>query len=62
MLVHTGSGDPEFTVHDKLVTSGTTFCATAADINGGNVRILITPQAANKAYTFRVAWKGIAKV
>jgi len=62
VLVHTGSGTPEFTVHDKLVTSGSTFCATAADINSSNVRILITPSAGNKAYTFRIAWKGIAKV
>lgn len=62
VLVHAGSGTPEFTVHDKLVTTGSTFCATAADINSNNVRILITPQATGTAYTFRVAWKGIAKV
>ena len=62
ILVHTGS-TVEFTVHDKLRTdSGAAFCTIASDISGGNVRISITPGVASKAYTFRIAWKGIAKV
>ena len=62
ILVHTGSA-VEFTVHDKLRTdSGAAFCTVAADINGGNVRVLVTPGVSSKAYTFRLAWKGIAKV
>ena len=53
----------EFTVHDKLRTdSGAAFCTVAADINGGNVRVLVTPGVSSKAYTFRIAWKGIGKV
>tara|TARA_B100000287_G_scaffold435486_1_gene504041 strand:+ start:8693 stop:11086 length:2394 start_codon:yes stop_codon:yes gene_type:complete len=62
ILVHTGSA-VEFTVHDKLRTDGSAaFCTVAADINGGNVRVLVTPGVSSKAYTFRLAWKGIAKV
>jgi hypothetical protein len=62
ILVHDGS-NVEFTVHDKLRTdSGAAFCTTAAAIGSGNVQISITPGVGSKAYTFRIAWKGIAKV
>ena len=62
ILVHDGS-NVEFTVHDKLRTdSGAAFCTTAAAIGSGNVQISITPGVSSKAYTFRIAWKGIAKV
>ena len=63
ILVHDASSSVEFTVHDKLRTdSGAAFCTVAADINGGNVRVLVTPGVSSKAYTFRIAWKGIGKV
>ena len=36
------------------------FCTFAAQESGGNIQLLITPGVGSTAYTFKVAWKGIA--
>jgi hypothetical protein len=61
--VPTGSGGSAavVSVYGQVRTDATAaFCTFAAQESGGNIQLLITPGVGSKAYTFKVAWKGIA--
>ena len=64
VISHTGGSGGSaaaITVYGQVRTdSGAAFCTFAAQEASGNIQLLITPGVGSKAYTFKVAWKGIA--
>ena len=65
VLTHTGGTGGSaavITVYGQVRTDNSAaFCTFAAQESGGNIQLLITPGVGSKAYTFKVAWKGILR-
>ena len=64
VISHTGGSGGSaavITVYGQVRTdSSAAFCTFAAQEASGNIQLLITPGVGSSAYTFKVAWKGIA--
>ena len=64
VLTHTGGNGgsaAEVVGYGQVRTDGSAaFCTLGAQESSGNIQLLITPGVGSKAYTFKVAWKGIA--
>ncbi len=58
----TGASAAMITIYGTVKSASQTVCTLTAQEASGNIQLVITPGVGSKAYTFGVAWKGIAKL
>lgn len=56
----TGASAAMITTYGTVKSASQTVCTLGAQESGGNIQLTITPGVSSRAYTFKVAWKGIA--
>ena len=56
----TGASAAMITTYGTVKSASQTVCTLGAQESGGNIQLTITPGVSFRAYTFKVAWKGIA--
>ena len=56
----TGASAAMITTYGTVKSASQTVCTLGAQESGGNIQLTVTPGVSSRAYTFKVAWKGIA--